>query len=95
MFALPTRRPTVLPFLLDLSDELGRLGLEILKPVSLSPLSGKRTEPPAFVMDAIADNEFVIREGEAAGRRVNFVLNADGSVRFIQVHGRLADRVAS
>lgn len=64
-----------------------------VKPVSLSPLSGKRTEPPAFVMDPIGDTEFVIRDGEAAGRRVDFLLHDDGSVRFIRVHGRLADRV--
>lgn len=64
-----------------------------VKPVSLSPLSGKRTEPPAFVMDPIGEREFVIRTGEAAGRRVDFLTNEDGSPRYIRVHGRLADRV--
>jgi CubicO group peptidase (beta-lactamase class C family) len=63
-----------------------------VKPVSISPLSGKRTEPPAYVMDPISVREFVIREGEAAGRRVDFLTDDDGNPRFIRVHGRLADR---
>jgi CubicO group peptidase (beta-lactamase class C family) len=66
-----------------------------VQPVNYSPLADKRTEPPPFVMDPLSETEFIIREGRSAGRRVNFIMNDDGSVRFIQVHGRLADRVTA
>lgn len=70
-------------------------GLRV-QPESISPLTGKRTTPPAFRMAAIGEHEFVITSGDAEGRRVDFFGNGGDTdlPRFIRVHGRLAERTS-
>lgn len=70
-------------------------GLRV-RPESISPLTGKRTTPPAFTMAPVGENQFVITSGDAEGRRIDFFGNGGeaDAPRFVRVHGRLAERAS-
>ena len=40
----------------------------------------------------MSEREFMATEGREAGVRIDFVLNDDGSIRFLRMGGRLAAR---
>ncbi len=63
-----------------------------LETVSLSALSGERSEKPAERLEPIGGREFVVTSGAGAGRRVDFFGGDGEHPRFIRNGGRLAER---
>jgi CubicO group peptidase (beta-lactamase class C family) len=57
-------------------------------------LTGGEYQAPTRQAAPIADHEFVILDTDMEGSRFDFLLNSDGSVRFLRIGGRLYDRVA-
>jgi hypothetical protein len=56
-------------------------------------MTGAEYQAPARRAVAIDEAEFVIKDTEMEGSRFDFLLNADHSVRFLRIGGRLYDRV--
>ena len=53
------------------------------------------TPYPSVPLAPIGNDEFIVTGGEMEGSRVNFIPTPAGDgVRFVQLGGRLADRVA-
>ena len=57
-------------------------------------LTGAEYQAPTRMAAPIADQEFMILDTDMEGSRFDFLLNSDGSVRFLRIGGRLYDRVA-
>jgi CubicO group peptidase (beta-lactamase class C family) len=56
-------------------------------------ITGAEYQAPRRRAAAIGESEFVIKDTELEGSRFDFLLNADHSVRFLRMGGRLYDRV--
>ncbi|HLZ73253.1 MAG TPA: serine hydrolase [Dehalococcoidia bacterium] len=56
-----------------------------------SPLSGTETVMPPYHAEPIGERSFRITHGAPAGSTFDFILSADGSVRFLRFGGRVSD----
>jgi CubicO group peptidase (beta-lactamase class C family) len=68
----------------------GRLRFDV---ISKNPFTDRRIHQLPYHAVPVGERRFLIVDGEAAGGVVDFLLNEDGTVRFIRSGGRLADPV--
>lgn len=59
-----------------------------------SGISGEETQLPTRHALPVSDREFLITDTEMAGSTFDFLFNADGTIRFRRLGGRLADKVS-
>lgn len=62
---------------------------------SKSPLTDHETTHPDMMLAPISAHEFLVREGEHAGSRVDFLPTDEKSANRIRLGGRLAERVST
>lgn len=67
------------------------LTIEVTRKSLLADDPADRIDPPLFAAP-IGGDAFVITEGPTAGSKVGFIRHAGGSLRFVRIGGRLAER---
>jgi CubicO group peptidase (beta-lactamase class C family) len=72
---------------LTLSVENGGLHVER---VNTNPFSLEKTHPEPLRLLPTSERIFVVADGVAEGSQADFILNSDGSIRFLRFGGRLA-----
>ena len=55
--------------------------------------SGEEQTFPPVDLQPVSELEFMATEGDEEGMRIDFIPNADGSIRFVRMGGRVATRV--
>lgn len=65
----------------------------VIETFARNALTGAEYQAPTRRAVAIGETEFVIKDTEMEGSRFDFLMNADHSVRFLRLGGRLYDRV--
>lgn len=74
---------------IDISVADGGLLLHIVGP---GPNGGDPVAFPDETLVPVGEREFLHTEGDNAGERLDFILNHDGTPRYLRMHGRLYDR---
>ena len=72
----------------DISVADGGLVLHIVGP---GPNGGDPVSYPDETLVPVAEREFLHTDGDSAGERLDFIVNTDGTPRYLRMHGRLYD----